>query len=433
MGHLHGTFAAGMYEPLVSTTVDLQVLIEDFKIELGTFMTACEYLDCDETLLEEAGIEFELVSSGSSGAPPKAELYIMELRTGLPLATYRGQIPGYPATAPRDEGPDLDSAFPDDPPEAELPPAPDGLVGGSAEDLWGWPPVNGTDVGVGTGEAAETGTGTGAGAGVVASTGMTGNSSSAAGVPGTVGSAAAGSTESSAETDSSGGNGRLLVSSSSSSSPRPSSQPSASTALNSHSLKRPRLNLKAAHVQAYRQMLQRQQRQVASHIGVAATALVHHFQIVSHGFAAALTPLQLWRVKRHPAVAAVRRSRIFRKHTFDSPVFLGLPDSLWQTAGGQSSAGADVVVGVIDTGIWPEHSSFDDTHEQSSERGSTIHPVAPSASALSSPSSALPPPLSAPPSPRASPLLLQGLSGTPATWQGTCETSADFSCNGCRD
>ncbi|CAI5963420.1 unnamed protein product, partial [Closterium sp. NIES-65] len=219
--------------------------------------------------------------------PPKAELYIVELRSGLPLATYRGQIPGYPATAPRDEGPDLDSAFPDDPPEAELPPAPDGLVGGSAEDLWGWPPVNGTDVG-------------------------------------------------------------------------------------------------AAHVQAYRQMLQQQQRQVASDIGVAATALVHHFQIVSHGFAAALTPLQLWRVKRHPAVAAVRRSRIFRKHTFDSPVFLRLPDSLWQTAGGQSSAGADVVVGVIDTGIWPEHSSFDDT----------------------------------------------GLSGTPATWQGTCETSADFSCNG---
>ncbi|CAI5948179.1 unnamed protein product [Closterium sp. NIES-64] len=67
MGHLHGTFAAGMYEPLVSTTVDLQMLIADFKIELGTFMTACEYVDCDETLLEEAGIVFEPVSSGSSG------------------------------------------------------------------------------------------------------------------------------------------------------------------------------------------------------------------------------------------------------------------------------------------------------------------------------------------------------------------------------
>ncbi|CAI6004486.1 unnamed protein product [Closterium sp. NIES-64] len=67
MGHLHGTFAAGMYEPLVSTTVDLQVLIEEFKNELGTFMTACEYVDCDKTLLEEAGIVFEPVSSGSSG------------------------------------------------------------------------------------------------------------------------------------------------------------------------------------------------------------------------------------------------------------------------------------------------------------------------------------------------------------------------------
>ncbi|CAI5949962.1 unnamed protein product [Closterium sp. NIES-64] len=67
MGHLHGTFAAGMYEPLVSTTVDLQMLIEEFKIKLGTFMTACKYVDCDEILLEEAGIVFEPVSSGSSG------------------------------------------------------------------------------------------------------------------------------------------------------------------------------------------------------------------------------------------------------------------------------------------------------------------------------------------------------------------------------
>ncbi|CAI7881965.1 unnamed protein product [Closterium sp. NIES-53] len=312
-------------------------------------------------------------STPSTAGPPKAELYIVELRTGLPLATYRGQIPGYPATAPRDEGPDLDSAFPDDSPEAELPSAPDGLVGGSAEDLWGWPPVNGTDGRIG----AEEGTGTEAGAGVGASTGMADNSSAAM-----VGSAPTDSTEPSAETTSSRGNGRLQFSSSS---PQPSSQPSASNPLGSSGgVKRPRLSLKAAHVQAYRQMLQRQQRQVAADIGVAATALVHHFQIVSHGFAAGLTPLQLWRVKRHPAVAAVRRSRIFHKSTFDSPVFLRLPDSLWQTAGGQSSAGADVVVGVIDTGIWPEHSSFDDT----------------------------------------------GLSGTPATWQGTCETSADFSCNG---
>ncbi|CAI5988463.1 unnamed protein product [Closterium sp. NIES-64] len=67
LGHLHGTFGAGMYEPLVSTTVDLQMLIEQFKIELGTYMSAVEYVDCNETLLEEASIEFEPISSGSSG------------------------------------------------------------------------------------------------------------------------------------------------------------------------------------------------------------------------------------------------------------------------------------------------------------------------------------------------------------------------------
>ncbi|CAI5956195.1 unnamed protein product [Closterium sp. NIES-64] len=67
LGHLHGTFGAGMYKPLVSTTVDLQMLIEQFKIELSTYMSVVEYVDCDETLLEEAGIEFEPVSSGCSG------------------------------------------------------------------------------------------------------------------------------------------------------------------------------------------------------------------------------------------------------------------------------------------------------------------------------------------------------------------------------
>ncbi|GJP43573.1 hypothetical protein CLOM_g3019 [Closterium sp. NIES-68] len=259
----------------------------------------------------------------------KAKLYIVELRTGLPLATYRGQIPGYPATAPRDEGPDLDSAFPEDAPEAELPPAPDGLVGGHTGDF------------------------TSVGASVAAGSGAA------------------------APAEAPAGNGRQLFSSSA------SSHPSTSTPKGAR-FRRPRLNLKAPHVQAFKQTLQRQQRQVAADIGLAVTSIAHQFQTVSHGFAAALTPLQLWRLKRHPAVAGVRRSRIVRKYTFDSPTFLGLPDSLWQEAGGQSSAGADVVVGVVDTGIWPENQCFDDT----------------------------------------------GLSGTPSTWQGTCETSSDFSCTG---
>ncbi|HYH51955.1 MAG TPA: S8 family serine peptidase [Acidimicrobiia bacterium] len=44
-------------------------------------------------------------------------------------------------------------------------------------------------------------------------------------------------------------------------------------------------------------------------------------------------------------------------HTAD---FLGLPEGLWARLGGPDHAGEDVVVGVIDGGIYPEHPSFAD-------------------------------------------------------------------------
>ena len=42
-----------------------------------------------------------------------------------------------------------------------------------------------------------------------------------------------------------------------------------------------------------------------------------------------------------------------------SPEFIGAP-TIWSQLGGQESSGEGVVVGVIDTGIWPEHPSFSD-------------------------------------------------------------------------
>ena len=42
-----------------------------------------------------------------------------------------------------------------------------------------------------------------------------------------------------------------------------------------------------------------------------------------------------------------------------SPEFIGAP-TVWEDLGGQASAGEGVIVGVLDTGIWPEHPSFSD-------------------------------------------------------------------------
>ena len=45
--------------------------------------------------------------------------------------------------------------------------------------------------------------------------------------------------------------------------------------------------------------------------------------------------------------------------TETSNEFIGSP-VIWDQLGGQSSAGEGVVVGVLDTGVWPEHPSFSD-------------------------------------------------------------------------
>src|SRR5207249_8388755 len=44
----------------------------------------------------------------------------------------------------------------------------------------------------------------------------------------------------------------------------------------------------------------------------------------------------------------------------DTAAYLGLPNGLWSQLGGPDQAGDGVVVGVLDTGITPQHPSFAD-------------------------------------------------------------------------
>lgn len=47
-----------------------------------------------------------------------------------------------------------------------------------------------------------------------------------------------------------------------------------------------------------------------------------------------------------------------KKLTTHTPQFLGLPTGVWPTGGGFDKAGEDVVIGFIDSGIYPNHPSF---------------------------------------------------------------------------
>lgn len=55
-----------------------------------------------------------------------------------------------------------------------------------------------------------------------------------------------------------------------------------------------------------------------------------------------------------------------RTATTHTPQFLGLPQGAWVQGGGFKSAGEGVVIGFIDTGIDPTHSSFSDNSSEHS-------------------------------------------------------------------
>ncbi|KAJ6692873.1 SUBTILISIN-LIKE PROTEASE SBT1.7 [Salix purpurea] len=88
--------------------------------------------------------------------------------------------------------------------------------------------------------------------------------------------------------------------------------------------------------------------------------ILHTYDTVFHGFSAVLTPDHAATLSRHPSVLAVIEDQRKQLHTTRSPQFLGLRNQrgLWS----YSNYGSDVIIGVLDTGIWPERRSFSDVN-----------------------------------------------------------------------
>ncbi|KAM1507330.1 hypothetical protein PS1_016961 [Malus domestica] len=86
--------------------------------------------------------------------------------------------------------------------------------------------------------------------------------------------------------------------------------------------------------------------------------LLYSYSHVMHGFSARLTPSQLSRLEKSPAHVATYPESFGKMFTTHSPKFLGLRQNLglWPNA----SFGQDVIIGILDSGIWPESESFGD-------------------------------------------------------------------------
>ena len=81
-----------------------------------------------------------------------------------------------------------------------------------------------------------------------------------------------------------------------------------------------------------------------------------------NGFAARLTAAQANKMARTPGVLAVSPDEIRTADTSSTPDFLGLtgPGGLWAQVGGVADAGEGLIIGIVDSGIWPESLSFAD-------------------------------------------------------------------------
>ncbi|KAK4539170.1 hypothetical protein RGQ29_031944 [Quercus rubra] len=111
--------------------------------------------------------------------------------------------------------------------------------------------------------------------------------------------------------------------------------------------------------------------------------LLYSYNHVMHGFSASLTPSQLSKIEKSPAHLATYPESFGKLSTTYTPKFLGLQQNfgMWPAA----SYGEDVIVGIIDTGIWLESESFND----------------------------------------------EGMSPVPQKWKGKCENGTAFSPSNC--
>ena len=128
-------------------------------------------------------------------------------------------------------------------------------------------------------------------------------------------------------------------------------QPAAGAAFDYHS----------APVQDYIQYLGNQKSEVLATIANA--PVIADYNVVLNGFTVMLTDAEVLALKNNAAVADIQADQARHYDTVTTSAFLGLSKAggLWsQYAGGAQLKGEDMVVGIIDGGIWPENKSFAD-------------------------------------------------------------------------
>ena len=121
-----------------------------------------------------------------------------------------------------------------------------------------------------------------------------------------------------------------------------------------------RLALDSAGVQRYSGYLDQKKAAVRGAIGNA--PLLHDYKLVLNGFAALLTDAEVRALLARGDVVAVTPDTLREPATTFTPAFLGLdqPGGAWAQLGGAGAAGEDIIIGIVDTGVWPENPAYAD-------------------------------------------------------------------------
>jgi subtilisin family serine protease len=111
--------------------------------------------------------------------------------------------------------------------------------------------------------------------------------------------------------------------------------------------------------------------------------MLYTYDNAIHGFSTRLTTEEARLLENESGVLSVSPELKYELHTTRTPLFLGLDKS--SDLFPQANSASEIVVGVLDTGVWPESKSFDDT----------------------------------------------GLGPVPSNWKGACETGTNFTSSNC--
>ncbi|KAL4205347.1 hypothetical protein AMTRI_Chr01g114170 [Amborella trichopoda] len=120
-----------------------------------------------------------------------------------------------------------------------------------------------------------------------------------------------------------------------------------------------KMDTTSEHVVSYSQHLEKQHDTLLNSLFEKGSyEKIYSYRHLINGFSVHLSPAQAEALNKDPKVKRVEKDWKVQRLTTHTPQFLGLPTGVWPTGGGSERAGEDVVIGLIDSGIYPEHPSF---------------------------------------------------------------------------